>query len=142
MRVSFAVEGVHGQGRPRFTRSGRVYKAAADREWEAKVRSGYERAVGNAPLRPAEACLSVEIEVSGHLPQSRPKKVSSEPWLARPDADNIAKAVLDALNGVAWRDDAQVVRLVVVKRDRRRGDPDQTRVTIEDAPGYETEKIG
>ena len=31
----------------------------------------------------------------------------------KPDADNIAKVVLDALNGVAYRDDSQVVRLAV-----------------------------
>lgn len=33
----------------------------------------------------------------------------------KPDADNIAKVVLDALNGVAYRDDSQIVRLMVKK---------------------------
>ena len=33
----------------------------------------------------------------------------------KPDADNIAKAVLDALNGLAYTDDSKVTRLVVVK---------------------------
>lgn len=33
----------------------------------------------------------------------------------RPDADNIAKAVCDALNGTAYGDDAQIVRLQVKK---------------------------
>jgi Holliday junction resolvase RusA-like endonuclease len=35
---------------------------------------------------------------------------------AKPDSDNIAKLVLDALNGVAWDDDAAVVDLRVKKR--------------------------
>jgi Holliday junction resolvase RusA-like endonuclease len=35
--------------------------------------------------------------------------------ICTPDADNIAKN-LDALNGVAFTDDAQIVRLTVVKR--------------------------
>ena len=34
----------------------------------------------------------------------------------KPDADNIAKAILDALNGLAYYDDAQVVHLEVQKR--------------------------
>lgn len=34
----------------------------------------------------------------------------------RPDIDNYAKAVLDALNGVAWADDAQIVELALYKK--------------------------
>lgn len=33
-----------------------------------------------------------------------------------PDADKLARAVLDALTGVVWRDDGQVSHLVVVKQ--------------------------
>ena len=31
------------------------------------------------------------------------------------DADNLAKAILDALNGLAYKDDSQIVRLTVEK---------------------------
>ncbi len=34
----------------------------------------------------------------------------------KPDCDNIAKIILDALNGLAYDDDAQVVKLYVEKR--------------------------
>ena len=34
----------------------------------------------------------------------------------RPDVDNYAKIVLDALNGIAWKDDAQVCELTATKR--------------------------
>lgn len=34
----------------------------------------------------------------------------------KPDADNIAKVICDALNGVAYGDDTQIVQLQVVKR--------------------------
>jgi Holliday junction resolvase RusA-like endonuclease len=37
------------------------------------------------------------------------------PRLPRPDVDNLQKAVLDALNGVAWQDDSQVGRVVAEK---------------------------
>lgn len=33
----------------------------------------------------------------------------------KPDADNVCKAVCDALNGVAWKDDAQIVNLIFEK---------------------------
>lgn len=33
----------------------------------------------------------------------------------RPDCDNFGKLALDALNTIAWRDDAQVVSLLVTK---------------------------
>ncbi len=34
----------------------------------------------------------------------------------RPDVDNYAKIVLDALNGIAWKDDSQVWQLTATKR--------------------------
>lgn len=34
----------------------------------------------------------------------------------KPDIDNIAKAVLDALNSVAYRDDTQIVELQIRKQ--------------------------
>ena len=33
----------------------------------------------------------------------------------KPDTDNIAKIILDSLNGIAYHDDAQIVRLTVQK---------------------------
>ena len=33
----------------------------------------------------------------------------------KPDLDNVAKTVLDALNGVAWRDDSEITSLTVMK---------------------------
>ena len=34
----------------------------------------------------------------------------------KPDTDNIAKSILDSLNGIAYKDDKQVVKLNVDKR--------------------------
>jgi crossover junction endodeoxyribonuclease RusA len=42
------------------------------------------------------------------------------PDLRRRDIDNGVKSILDALNGIAWRDDSQIVDLLVCKRlDRK-----------------------
>ena len=35
--------------------------------------------------------------------------------LKKPDVDNVAKIILDALNGIAYKDDKQVVTLIVKK---------------------------
>lgn len=118
--VSFDVWGkVRGKGRPRFTRSGRPYTPKATRDYEAAIREAYM----NAPERPPEPFsgpVSVFVATCRQLPKSAPKSVSSEPDTHKPDADNVAKVVLDALNGVAWLDDAQVTSLTVVKLDRER----------------------
>ena len=37
------------------------------------------------------------------------------PYLKKPDSDNIAKAICDSLNGVAWKDDSQISDLIVHK---------------------------
>ena len=34
----------------------------------------------------------------------------------KPDADNIAKIIADALNGVAYRDDSQIAEMLIVRR--------------------------
>jgi Holliday junction resolvase RusA-like endonuclease len=38
-----------------------------------------------------------------------------EQKITKPDVDNLAKAILDALNGVAYEDDSQVYSLEVQK---------------------------
>ena len=47
------------------------------------------------------------------------------------------KAVLDALNGVAYRDDSQVVEVRVVKHDRTRKHGDSIRFEVEPIPENE-----
>lgn len=64
----------------------------------------------------------------------RPKAKTSKrrpnprlPHTSKPDCDNIAKGICDALNIVAWHDDSQVAQLKVVKLI---GTPDEQARTI------------
>ena len=58
--------------------------------------------------RPAWGDFSVEIAM---------EYVGEPPWL---DLDNLAKALLDAIKGYAFHDDAQVARLLVERRPGER----------------------
>lgn len=131
MRVEFSVPFAAAQRRPRFTARGagvRAYKDRRDRDAEARLAAAFREAAGEGfEPAPAGTPVSVEVDVLRALPTSlrRPDHDTH-----RPDADNYAKALLDALNGVAWHDDAQVTRLVVTKHDRERRWGDETRVAV------------
>lgn len=77
---------------------------------------------------------ALELLVVAYWPMTgTPLKRGTRPGRAktsRPDADNVAKAVADALNGVAWKDDAQVARLVVEKRHCAQDDAEGARVVV------------
>jgi Holliday junction resolvase RusA-like endonuclease len=55
------------------------------------------------------------------IPQSHNKKRREaclsgvEKPIKKPDIDNLAKSVLDGMNGIVWRDDSQIVSLHVTK---------------------------
>lgn len=57
----------------------------------------------------------VEVVLRFHLPRpvSLPKKITSH--TKRPDVDKLARAALDALTGVFFKDDSQVIALEAYK---------------------------
>ena len=66
--------------------------------------------------RPAWGEFAVEIEM---------EYVGDPPWL---DLDNLAKAILDAVKGHVFHDDAQVARLLV---ERKAGERERIKVRVE-----------
>lgn len=66
----------------------------------------------------------------------RPKRLKSgprQPHAAKPDIDNLAKAVLDALNHVGvWGDDAQVSQAMLCKRYAASDERPGAEITIDD----------
>jgi len=101
------------KGRPRVYR-GHAVTPEATRDYEALVRSA------------AAICWQGE-------PTTEPVRVELLFWRSnkiRCDIDNLTKAVLDALNGVVWEDDEQIIQLVAYKnynKDRPRVDIKVTR---------------
>lgn len=116
--VSFWVPGAPvPKARPRFSSRGgvaRTYTPAKTRAYEARVADAGRAALCGA--WPLQGPLKAVVRV--HLPalKSGPKAHRSAPPTGRPDLDNVVKAVLDALNGVLYADDSQVVTLKAYKR--------------------------
>ena len=124
MAVEFFVPGQPvGKGRPRATvRAGRarLYTPAISEKYEARVALFAQQAMAGRPVMAGPVALSVTALFP--IPPSWPKKrqaaarAGTEQHTKRPDADNCAKAILDGLNGVVWKDDSQVVTLSIEKR--------------------------
>jgi Holliday junction resolvase RusA-like endonuclease len=68
--------------------------------------------------------LTGPIQVSMIFHMDRPKSRRKDVWVpTTPDLDNLEKAVLDAMNGVAYEDDRFVVAKNAQKRYVRRDEP-------------------
>jgi Holliday junction resolvase RusA-like endonuclease len=120
-----------GQGRPRFrmipvTKGGKAqvmgvaYKTREDKLYENAIRDAYNATYSG--IKPLHGYLRVAIDARFPIPASTSRKNRAEMMDGhilpdkKPDIDNITKSVLDALNGIAWEDDKQVVRISVGKR--------------------------
>jgi Holliday junction resolvase RusA-like endonuclease len=121
--VVFTVEGIpQGKGRPRFRRTPnfvQTYTDAKTKTYEQKIRDSSTRAMGSAS--PLESPVSVDLYIRIKCPTSFSKRRQNECFEGRerptkkPDIDNIIKAYLDAMNGVVYLDDTQVVRVSAKK---------------------------
>lgn len=116
--IRFEVDGkVVGKARPRITRAGRAYTPASTRMYEGKIRDAFIAAGGDK----LSGTLHVDFEAVTGIQSSATRRETArrlsgqELSTARPDIDNIEKVVLDALNGVAYKDDASVVSIRAIK---------------------------
>lgn len=122
MMCDFVVEGKPvGKGRPRFRRMGnfvQAYTPANTAEYEKLIKLRFQNAGGVITDKPAR----VEITAFFAPPKSTKKRDKAEMLMnkilptKKPDCDNIAKIILDALNQIAYKDDSQVIELIVKKR--------------------------
>lgn len=99
----------HTKQRPRFGR-GRAYTPLGTRNWEEQLASQFIEKHGRPRL---DGPVRVDLYFGGVQ--------------ANQDIDNLAKSCLDALNGIAFEDDRQVVELIARKASGRSA---QTCITI------------
>jgi Holliday junction resolvase RusA-like endonuclease len=108
-----------GKGRPRFVRAtGHAYTPAKTSSYEALLR--HEAALAMAGSPPITGPVGVTVSAHFGVPQSWSAKKRAAALsdnirpTTKPDWDNLAK-MLDALNGVVWVDDKQVVHGTILK---------------------------
>lgn len=125
LEISFFVPGrPQGKARPRFA-NGHAYTPQNTVAYQGQIAAYYWQALSKAhetlTVEAKSAYVEIDIQARFPIPASDSKTLQLQKLSGRvrpkskPDLDNIAKAVLDALNDFAYRDDAQVVKLTVEK---------------------------
>lgn len=114
--ISFYVQGnPQGKGRPRVTKYG-TYTPEKTKEYEQLVRWSWKAQSGEVIAnRPIVARITAYMPIPKSTSKKKQAAMIGTPHTKKPDADNIAKAVLDALNGYAYTDDSSVCVLLVKK---------------------------
>ena len=139
---TFSVPGeVVGQGRPRACVRGlhaSVYEDPKSRSYKGLIQLHASKAWTDGGFHlPAESPARgyrVWITVMRRIPKGFSKKkreLALGGWIrpkVKPDLDNVAKAVLDALTGIVWRDDTEVAEISV---GRWYAETDSLKVSIE-----------
>ncbi len=125
MTVTFTVPGEpQGKARPRVTRMGHAYTPERTRSYEAEVIRRFRIAEQGTGFVRWEKSVPLTLTVRAYygIPKSANKRMQAAMLEGRisptkkPDTDNIGKIVADALNGIAWYDDAQITELRVIKQ--------------------------
>jgi len=120
--VTFTVDGDPvPKGRPRFARRGQfvqTYTDAKTIDYETQVAMRARNAIGST--KPLEGALSVFLYLRYTVPASYSKKrkeacLRGVEYPKRIDIDNVYKSVTDAMNGIVYLDDSQIVEAHIKK---------------------------
>lgn len=116
-KVLIDIEGrPKGKARPRF-HGYTAYTPAGTREYEGKVRGEYLRKYGNKIMY-QNAPVMVTVLACYPIPKNASRDTRKQMMngelipMVTPDIDNVIKVILDGLNGLAYKDDKQVVAVV------------------------------
>lgn len=120
--IEFTVFGQpQGKARARSTKSGHHYTLRKTTEYENEIKLAYVQKYAKIKADTTKESLCLEINAYYEIPKSYSKKKVQrileheiKPTM-KPDLDNIAKVVCDALNALAYKDDAQIVEMILKK---------------------------
>lgn len=122
--ISFTIPGNPvGKGRPRVAMRGgfaQHYTPEKTASYESLVKMAGHQGMGGTPmlLEAVAVVLDICVQIPASWSQRKRERAISgdiQPT-TKPDIDNVEKAVFDGLNGIAWKDDVQVVRVTKEKR--------------------------
>lgn len=138
-RIELRIPGKpRGKGRHRVDTRGRrprQYTPAATEAYEKLIQDEWQAAGRRSLGRGAVAgiILAVHARPKGHrLKDGTLSAGGRREWkpLLKPDVDNLAKVVCDALNGLAFHDDVQVAPLTVDRRWAEPGEEEHIEVAL------------
>ena len=113
--------------------TGRVYTPNKTKDYEYLVQQYFRMQYPS--YKTLEGRISINIVAYLKIPKSTSKAKMQEMLenkispTKKPDVDNIAKSILDALNNFVFKDDNQVSKIMVEKRF---GEEEKAVVTIEE----------
>lgn len=122
--IAFTVPGTPvGKGRPKFARRGNfvtTYTPEKTASYENLVKVKAQEAMTGKPVIDGAVAVTIWLWVTPPASWSQKKQRAAlageiKPT-SKPDADNCIKGIFDAMNGIVFRDDKQVVDLVAKKR--------------------------
>lgn len=124
--IIFDIPGVaRGKQRPRATRTGRVYTPKQTVNQEAYIKMLAATAMrGHPPFEgPLDATFHINVAIPKSFTRQQRLLIREEKlWpTSKPDLDNIVKLLCDAMNGVVYGDDKQIVDLYVCKKYAQHG---------------------
>ena len=111
-----------GKQRARYAKRGnfvQTYTPDKTRNYESLIKEAAIQAMGSSEC--LETPVNLYLYIRTPIPQSYSKKRSeaclngSEKPIKKPDASNVLKSVEDAMNGVVYKDDSQIVNIHVSK---------------------------
>jgi len=105
-----------GKGRPRVTRNG-TYTPKKTKDYQKLVAAIAERDAKEYMIGAIKATIYCYYQIPKSMPKYKRKLVEEGKLhpMVKPDLDNVAKALLDALNGICYKDDSQIVELEISK---------------------------
>ena len=116
--MNFTVQGNPcAKGRPRFARRGNYVSAYTDEKtvnYENLVKYSFIESQGEEMFGALEVHINAYFPIPKSLSEKKKKLLLYH--TKKPDCDNIAKIILDGLNGLAFHDDNQVCSLHVIKQ--------------------------
>lgn len=122
--IAFNVPGApQGKGRGRIIKMGKRLGIKTPEKtvaYEQLIAASAAEVMRDRPLYqgPVICALTINVPIPASWSKAKRQRAATgvEFPTATPDADNIIKAIFDGMNGVVWRDDAQVIGLSAIKR--------------------------
>lgn len=121
-----------GKGRPRFnTKTYTTYTPEKTKAFEQKLKMYFIKKYRKPEVseNPFKIKILAEFKPPKSLSKKKQMQLIGKPYPKKPDMDNIIKAILDSLNGLAYKDDNQIV---CINAEKKYGLADRVIIVLEE----------